>query len=245
MSRLQPRHYMFFIILGLVGILVYGGFIINDLRSEKKQLTENYNALHDTLRLHNEKYVIAALKVGDTKSVLDIKSNDSMIIQLQEAIKNSQKELERLGGAVVALKNTTEISKTLPTIIEVPIGGDPSKEYIYPTYKSKSQDAWHTMDIVANKDSTTFNLQTVGKYNVLLASEKVKGGLFPKYEPAAYVQNLSPYEKSEQMRAVIIDKTQKQKITFGGHLGFGAQYGLINKQLDIGPQGGISINFKF
>lgn len=243
--KLEIRHYLTFVVIVLLGILIYGGYIISSLRSEKQEVVNNFNALQDTLRKSGNKYVISALKTDDINDILKIKSKDPEILQLQKALEESNKELKRLGGVITSFSNETKINKTVPTEVNEPKDSKSEKEYIYPTYKSKSEDEWYSISITSRRDSTNFDLITRGKYNVTLTSEKIKGGLFPKYQQSAFVENLSPHEETKGVRAVIIDKSKKPKLELGGHVGLGGQYGLINKKVDFGPQAGVSLNFKF
>ena len=231
----------------LFGVLVISFLLYQEVRQQKNDLNSNYLALQDTLRTYKGKSVIKSFTFDNTKDFLDIKSNDSMIIQLQDAVESSREELKRLGGFVASIKNSTYVEGFVPTEVVVPPGVDTAKDskVVYPTYKSKSRDAWHSLDVVSTKDTTHFKLRTVNKYNVTLGSEKIKGGLFPKYQTSAFVENLSPYDTVRGVRSVVIDKTKKSSLSLGGSVGFGAQYGLINKQIDVGPQAGVSLNFKF
>ena len=63
-----------------------------------------------------------------------------------------------------------------------------------------------------------------------------------------FVTSPNPYFKASSIEGAVIDGSKFAKKpsrwTFSVYGGFGAQYGLINKQIDIGPQVSAGIGFR-
>ena len=60
-----------------------------------------------------------------------------------------------------------------------------------------------------------------------------------------FVESKNPYLNITSIEgAVLADRAKKSRWSLGVSLGIGAQYGLINKTLDVGPQVGIGICYK-
>jgi hypothetical protein len=64
-----------------------------------------------------------------------------------------------------------------------------------------------------------------------------------------FVETSNPYVKFSSIEGAYLNKkvadTKRVKFTWGFQLGFGASYGLINKNMDVGPYGGFGIGLSF
>lgn len=60
-----------------------------------------------------------------------------------------------------------------------------------------------------------------------------------------FVTTPNPYVSITEVEGATINKPKKQHFGIGLNLGVGVQYGIINKQIDFGPQLGIGLNFNF
>lgn len=241
---MQPRHYLFIAFIFLLSIIYIGAYRINRLSELVVSKDAIISTIKDTLRQTEKDKRIAIIQGLSVDDLKRIESQDSMLIQLQRAVTSYEKELKKVGSSVVAIEAATHINSKAPTVIkETEIIKDPNVKYIYPTYTSKSQDKWHSITTVATKDSTYSDVSFRDNYNVILGYERK--GFFKKSEPTAMVQSESPYSEVKDMKALRVTGSTQPKVSLGGHIGFGGQYGLINKRVDFGPQAGVSVNIKF
>lgn len=241
---MQPRHYLFIASIFLLSIIYIGAYRINRLSELVIAKEATIGLMKDTLRQTEKDKRIAIIQGLSIKDLKRIETQDSMLMQLQRAVTSYEKELKKVGSSVVAIEAATRINSKVPTVIkETEIIKDPNVRYIYPTYTSKSQDKWYSITTVATKDSTYNDVSFRDNYNVILGYERK--GFFKKSEPTAMVQSESPYSEVKDMKAMRVTGSTQPKVSLGGHVGFGGQYGLINKRVDFGPQAGVSVNIKF
>lgn len=85
---------------------------------------------------------------------------------------------------------------------------------------------------------------------IILPKEQVR------YEDSTYtawVSGVNPALDSIAVRQKVVTiqtqavkvETRRQRVTFSGQLGFGAQYGLVRKQFDCGPYIGLGVSVNF
>ena len=64
-----------------------------------------------------------------------------------------------------------------------------------------------------------------------------------------FIKTDNPYISIDNIDASVIENSiiapKKKRFSWGVQLGFGLQYGLINKNLDVGPYGGVGIQWNF
>lgn len=241
---MKPRHYLLIASVFLLSLLYVGAYRINRLSELVVEKDNLLRSVTDTLRQTEKDKRIAIIQGLSVEDLKRIQTQDSIMVQLQRAVKDYEKELKKVGSSVVALQTETKYDVTAPTVIkETEIIKDPNIKYIYPVYTSHTQDKWHTLSTVATKDSVSNKITFRDEYNVVLGYESK--GLFKKVEPTAMVQSASPYTTAKDMKAFRVTGSTTPKITIGTHIGVGANYGLIHKRLDFGPQVGVGINIKF
>lgn len=224
------------VILSLVGIIFYGSYTINNYRDKIESINNVLEALQDTLRVKENESRIIRYEGVTKEDLLSLRSNDSVLIQLQNSIKKYEKEISKVNSSITVIQGNTHTITKVPTIVEVPVVGD------YPIYRSKDSTKWYQVSTVATKDSILNDIKFINKHNVILGYEKV--GLF-KYKPFVAVEDLNPYSQTTGLQSYSVTDKGKPKISLGYHIGIGGQYGLIHKRLDFGPQVGIGINIKF
>lgn len=224
------------VILSLVGIIFYGSYTINNYRDKIESINNVLEALQDTLRVKENESRITRYEGVTKEDLLSLRSNDSVLIQLQNSIKKYEKEISKVNSSITVIQGNTHTITKVPTIVEVPVVGD------YPIYRSKDSTKWYQVSTVATKDSILNDIKFINKHNVILGYEKV--GLF-KYKPFVAVEDLNPYSQTTGLQSYSVTDKGKPKISLGYHIGIGGQYGLIHKRLDFGPQVGIGINIKF
>lgn len=229
------------ILLGIIIVMLLAAPVIHLYNAEKQTriLEAELRLYKDSLRITERGYQKKIIEIQDANDVLNIQTRDSLFNQMQKAFSEFRKELKKDGSSVTSFSTTSIHTIEKPTVI---IHGDTTKRE-YPTYVSNHSDEWRTLEVVANKDSVKTNLKVRDKYNVVLGYES--NGLFKKSTPTVFLQSLSPYSEVKDVQVSRVTGNPSPKISLGYHIGFGAQYGLIHKQLDFGPQVGVSINVKF
>ncbi len=109
-------------------------------------------------------------------------------------------------------------------------------------------DKWIKINGVNNlefkRDSLT-NIQTI--LNNINITSNLKLGLTDKNQ--IFVKSDNPYLTFSQIEGAYLDKDvaqiKKVKFTWGFQFGFGANYGLINKKMDVGPYAGFGVELSF
>lgn len=212
-------------------------------RNSVSKATEQENleiAKDDTLhRLRNslgqETSKIALLQSSNTKDFLKLKSKDSIIINLQAEVKTYKKQIGA-SGSITDLYTTTKgrfSGKTDSIKIHdtVRIG---SNFYLYPEYRSHiTKGKWISVDIIANKDSTTFNPVITNQFSILISGNSKN--------PIVQVTDLNPYTSTTALRSFQLINTLRQKSWgIGIQLGYGGQ--LYKGVTNISPYIGIGIN---
>lgn len=241
-NRTFARTMMFIrvaLIIGLIIIVYIGSSRIEKLSQDLKQSEQKVSFLKDSMRVTEKAYYKKVYEIQKASDMAKIESNDSLVLQLQKAFDDFRKEVKQSGGSITSLHTESTHTIEKPTVI---VYGDTTRTKL-PTYMARHSDEWRTLDIVASPDTTKANLVVRDKYNVVLGQES--NGWFKKPTLTAMVQSLSPYSEVKNIQASKVTGNPGPKVSVGYHIGFGGQYGLIHKQLDFGPQGGVSINVKF
>lgn len=224
------------VILILVGVIFYGAYRLQYYKDHLESKTDIIESLQNTIRIKENESRIIRYEGVTKEDLLSLRSNDSVLIQLQNSIKKYEKEISKVNSSITAIQGNTHTITKVPTIVEVPVVGD------YPIYRSIDSTKWYQVSTVATKDSILNDIKFINKHNVVLGYEKV--GLF-KYKPFVAVEDLNPYSQTTGLQSYSVTDKGKPKVSLGYHIGIGGQYGLIHKRLDFGPQGGVSINIQF
>lgn len=184
-------------------------------RKAKKELLEYkalYEALNDTVvtyrnKLNQEVAVVKTLKANNVKIVLELKSKDYQVNQLQSLIKRYEDDNARVLSALVFSNRTIF---TLKDSISKIIGYTkaPGDSIVYPIYSKSFTDdekKWIKGDVILGKDSFNIGIEIRNEYTVANVDEKV--GLF-KRNTVTVVENLNPYSDSTKLQSFYLDKTR-------------------------------------
>lgn len=106
--------------------------------------------------------------------------------------------------------------------------------------KFKYYDEWLSLD------GTTHFMDSTAKttINNIEMITPLRVGLSKDYK--IFVESPNPYLSITNIEGAVLEESKiikKQRWSHGIHLGFGIQYGIISKTLDIGPQLGYSLHF--
>ena len=208
---------------------------VNDYKSNQISLLEqNLKATNDsieTIHLKNNQLVYE-------KSLYI--TNNEQLMELLNISKDELKDLKKKVGELELLANSNSVVKydTIYTTKDsiIYIGDDLINRFEY-------NDKWLSL-----KGETLFTNDTSNTvlYNISIPTP-LKVGLTSDYN--IFVIPKNPYMTITTIEGAILNKSKlipkKQHWSHGFYIGFGVQYGLYNKDLDVGPQFGYSLQYNF
>lgn len=218
-------------------LLVCAGAFIHssNLKRANNNWKHNYEVLRDSMEL-----VV-------TQSGEILYENGSLIIEKKELeaaldiSKKQVKDYEKTLGSKLAyiskLESQVGVRDTI-TVTKV------IHDTLTNSYSMNYDDGWLKFDqrfSMEVPDQPTFNI-----YNINM-NVPLKVGLTNDY--TIFVTSPNPYFKVTSIEGAVIDKgkfaPRPKHWMFGVYGGFGAGYGLINKQFDVGPQIGVGVGYIF
>lgn len=142
-----------------------------------------------------------AITASNPDDLLAIQSKDSLIVELQNVIKEYKEELR----SATLVKSTIDISGKGKTEI-VTDSTKLDSSYVWPTYKTLLGDKWYTANITASRDTTYLGLRIKNEYSVIVGQNKEKKWY-------ADVINHNPHTETNYIRTfqVTPPTLQKQK----------------------------------
>ena len=207
-------------------------FILIKQRSEIITHKNNLEVITQEVEIWKDKNNVSNAKIGSLESsrindIIKLESKDEEIQKLQKELKNNRKAL-KTQGSVTIFRGETKVDTVF--VPEVTFDVDS----IYPTYKKEFWLAnWVNTNIVANKDSISFELKIRNEYSVIVGTESQ--GLLKKKRPFALVKNFNPYSTLEEVRSYQVKIPKKKRLFIGPFVGYNGQltygigigYGLI------------------
>ena len=219
------------LLLAVIGLWAYN---VN-LQRKSNNWKHNYEVLQDSV------------EVIKTKNGELLYENGSLIIEkneLEEALdisKKQVKEYEKALGSKLAYISKLEAQLKVKDTIKIT---NIVHDTLSNSYSMHYDDSWLKFDEV-------FSLKNPIKpemslYNISM-NMPLKVGIGDNYR--IFVTSPNPYFNVTSIEGAVIDGSQfakkQSRWTLGLFGGFGVQYGLINKQIDAGPQVGIGVGFRF
>ena len=209
----------------------------SNLQKTNKKWVHNYETLRDSMELVT------------TKNGEILFENNSLIIQkneLENALNISKKQVkdyEKTLGSKLAYISKLEAKLEIKDTVVVE-----KEKIIHDTltnsYLMSYCDDWFKFDerfSLENPKEPRFDI-----YNINM-NVPLKVGLTDDY--TIFVTSPNPYFSATDIEGAVIDGSRfapkKSHWTFGFYAGWGLGYGIINKQLDTGPQAGVGIGFRF
>lgn len=193
--------------------------------------------------------------------IITLKLKNNELLQIRDSYIIKEKDLEEQLG--ISKKEMKELEKKLDASItyisklESQINsGEIVTNRDSIIYVSKNltkvnfsySDKWMKINGVNNlefKSDSLTNIQTI--LNNINITTNLKVGLTDKKQ--LFVKSDNPYLTFTQIDGTYLDKDVAQvkriKFSWGFQLGFGANYGLINKKMDVGPYAGFGIGLSF
>lgn len=223
MQQLKIRKY-----IEIVGVIII--IILTILYSKSQKQLHQANNLYEATNAKLEKWVdkdgvnrakIQVLETEKTSDFIKLNSKDSIIIELQNNVKEMKKYLKKQGSVTNISTSTTidAISETEVIPNEV--------ESEYPIYwskfnlKDKDDFSWVFGESFATKDSTTLNLKIKNKYSLTLGLEPQGFFGLGKPKPFADVKNYNPYSTTESLRTYQVSLPKPKKWGLGPVVAYG------------------------
>lgn len=222
------------VVIGLVLVLGWTIARNQSLQHSNNNWKHNYEVVQDSMHVIETKY-------GET-----LYENGSLIIEkkeLEDALNISQKqvkEYEKKLGSSLAYISKLETQLKIKDTVRV-------TEVVYDTlsrsYSMYYNDSWlgfrETLKL-ANKEEPVLDV-----YDIWMDVPLVVG-ISDDYK--IFITSPNPYFMATSIEGAVIDKSKfaqkKPRWTLSVYGGFGAQYGLLKKEIDVGPQVGVGIGFR-
>jgi len=223
----------------LIGICIVLFLLLTrscDKVSEQKGLLIDLN---DTLRvsrneLGEQTAKINILEMERSKDFLKLKTNDSTIFKLQNAVEKYKGDL---ASATVGSTETGIVGSGETVIIhDTDIVYINDTAYVYPKYESSWENKWELGHIIASKDSVWRSIKVKNEFE--LTYGEVKKGLFKPKVLEVSLTNKNPNTVTKELRTFSI-KQKPKRFVVSAQLGYGI--GLI----DFKPQPMISLGFGY
>lgn len=224
---------MFIEAVVFIAIIMFGWNYYNGQLDRSEQNLKVYRGQIEELELKN----------GDL-----VTSRDSYIaktFELEELLDVSRQEVRQLkntlGSKVAYISKLESQISTGPIIIQ-----KDSIVYIEKSkleYHFKYSDDWFSLKGITRIDGDNGSTE-IGGINMLVP---LKVGLTDNYQ--IFVQTPNPYISFNEIEGAVIDGSKlapkKKRFNWGIQAGFGVMYDVIQKDIAIGPYGGLGIEFNF
>jgi ketosteroid isomerase-like protein len=222
----------------LVFSLISNGLLIKDAY-DREDVIEGLGKELKVYRNKDGQQVarIEYLEQKDLKALLDIKTKDAQVVEMQQLVEKYRKELKK-GGTATIIEGTTKVD-TVTT--EVIVKGDS----IFPTYIGGIDlGEWVMARIEANRDSISLDLDIRNKYSVVFGKEKTGFLGLGKRKPFAEVTNHNPYSETSMIKTYSVTPPRPSRWGVGPLVGYGLTAGEEDPGLILGV--GLSYHlFKF
>ena len=220
------------LLAALIGCIIYA----NSARSKSKDWEHNYKVLQDSVEVVTTKYGEVLYEKGSL--ILEKK-------ELEEALgitKKQVKDYEKLLGSKLAyiskLESQLKVKDTLTVTVTEVIHDTLSTLYI-----GSYTDKWLSFNqsfSLENPLGPEFKVWDINMHVPL------KVGITDDY--TIFVQSDNPYFKATDIEGAVIDggrfNKKPRRLVIIAYAGFGGQYGLIQRKIDIGPQIGAGLGIR-
>lgn len=220
------------LLLSLVGAIIYA----NSARAKGRNWEHNYRVLQDSVEVVTTKYGEVLYERGSL--ILEKKELEEALGLSKKQIKDYEKTLNSKLAYISKLESQLEKKDTVTITVEKII-----HDTLTNSYTGLYRDKWLSFNQRFTIESpTNYWFDSWGfKMNVPL-----KVGLTDNY--TIFVQSDNPYFSVSEIEGAVIDKgqfTQKpRRFVIIVYAGFGAQYGLIHRTFDVGPQLGFGLGIR-
>ena len=230
------------VIVILLGVTILLFSLLSEKRSDYKEQVELYNSITDTVKFYKNKdsLNVAKIQVMQTdkeSDFLKIKNLTGTNLELQNLIRNKDKEIKDLNTALIHKDETVYID-TLR--MYYPIGGDTiifSQSVLLDTINNK----WINAKYGFNRGFSYLDLKVYNEYQITIGYEG--GNLFKKGTPYGIVTNMNPYTSTKDMRVYQVSVPKQKRMGISFQTGFGGVYDMKNNNISYGPYIGLGLNY--
>lgn len=230
------------VIVILLGVTILLFSLLSEKRSDYKEQVELYNSITDTVKFYKNKdsLNVAKIQVMQTdkeSDFLKIKNLTGTNLELQNLIRNKDKEIKDLNTALIHKDETVYID-TLR--MYYPIGGDTiifSQSILLDTINTK----WINAKYGFNRGFSYLDLKVYNEYQITIGYEG--GNLFKKGTPYGIVTNMNPYTSTKDMRVYQVSVPKQKRMGISFQTGFGGVYDMKNNNISYGPYIGLGLNY--
>lgn len=230
------------VIVILLGVTILLFSLLSEKRSDYKEQVELYNSITDTVKFYKNKdsLNVAKIQVMQTdkeSDFLKIKNLTGTNLELQNLIRNKDKEIKDLNTALIHKDETVYID-TLR--IYYPVGGDTiifSQSVLLDTINTK----WINAKYGFNRGFSYLDLKVYNEYQITIGYEG--GNLFKKGTPYGIVTNMNPYTSTKDMRVYQVSVPKQKRMGISFQTGFGGVYDMKNNNISYGPYIGLGLNY--
>lgn len=230
------------VIVILLGVTILLFSLLSEKRSDYKEQVELYNSITDTVKFYKNKdsLNVAKIQVMQTdkeSDFLKIKNLTGTNLELQNLIRNKDKEIKDLNTALIHKDETVYID-TLR--MYYPIGGDTiifSQSVLLDTINTK----WINAKYGFNRGFSYLDLKVYNEYQITIGYEG--GNLFKKGTPYGIVTNMNPYTSTKDMRVYQVSVPKQKRMGISFQTGFGGVYDMKNNNISYGPYIGLGLNY--
>ena len=222
------------VVVGLV--IAIGGMIVwnQNLHRSNNIWKHNYEAVQDSMHVIETKY--GEVLYENSSLILEKKELEKEIGITKQEVKEYEKKLNSKLAYISKLETQLKIKDT----IKVP---EVIRDTLSNSYTVHYSDKWVGF-------GETFSLKnpydpSISIYDIWI-NVPLKVGLTDDYK--IFVTSPNPYFMVSSIEGAAIDKSKfvqkKPRWSFSIYAGFGAQYGLLAKEIDVGPQFGLGVGFR-
>lgn len=226
----MKKEYIPFILVIIVLLMTI--MMLRHCNGKEKEKSTIYEHLEDTISFYKNRSGqkvarISVLETNFTKDFLKIKSQDSIIIQLQAKVKEYESKLKD-NGSVTNINSNTTINKGTVAVVyseddpmffwrkRLPEKDSLKKKDVY---FSSFNDKWLQYQISAFKDTIYLDLKTRDSYSVIIGSERPKW--YKKSVSFVDVITESPYNEIKSVRSYKVTKDKPKRFSLGIQVGYG------------------------
>lgn len=217
-------------LLILVGMIVWN----QNINRQSKNWEHNYRVMQDSIGVVTTKYGEVLYERGSL--IIEKRELEAALDVSNKQVKEYEKKIGSKLAYIAKLEAQLKIKDTV-TVTEV------VHDTLSNSYTIRYTDEWFGFN-----ERFSLENQKAPRLDVydIWMNTPLKVGITDDY--TIFVTSPNPYLDVSSIEGAVIDGSRfnqkPQRIWVGFYLGYGFQYGMINKQLDIGPQCGIGIGVR-
>ena|GEM_PF-3839981 len=237
MKKYLNKNLVILLLLVLIGTLL---MLRSHDRAKIREQTNLVTSLNSSIKVWKDKNNklhsrMVAIQTQNVKAFLIIKSKDSIVNELQKAVKKYKKYIKKHGSATV-VHSSTSASTTVVTKVVYKDTTDCSSMQ----FKSHfNLNGWVIGNTLATKDSTSIDFKIRNTYTVIIGEERQ--GFLKRKKPFAEVINQNPYTEVKNLKTYSVSVPKPKRFGIGPAvtvglekdgglkwvIGIGVQYNLI------------------